>query len=245
MTDKPVAAALGALAHAGQRLPSRHRLTRDDVAESQRGRLMYGMLQAAADNGFRAVRIQDVVERAGVSRQAFYLHFANLDTCFAAAFDRGFEVAIGEIETAVRAVPRTHWPEIIRAGTRAYLAVLAAEPAAAWAMHIEALAAGPVLAKRTTEALVRIATLFQLTHHAARLENAALPEPDIDHLTLVVGGMAERIRNCLYTHGAAALPDLEPLLVTAMFAAFGVPPPHQPDSDQHQHDTRAGENAIL
>src|SRR3954465_11736469 len=53
----------------------------------QRGRLLAGMLRATAELGYREVSVQDVLERAGVSRPTFYEHFENKEDCFLAAFD--------------------------------------------------------------------------------------------------------------------------------------------------------------
>ena len=47
------------------------------------------MLRAAAELGYREANVQDVIERAGVSRPTFYEHFANKEDCFLAAFDTG------------------------------------------------------------------------------------------------------------------------------------------------------------
>ena len=53
----------------------------------QRERLIAAMLTAASELGYRETNVQDVIERAGVSRPTFYEHFANKEDCFLAAFD--------------------------------------------------------------------------------------------------------------------------------------------------------------
>ena len=53
----------------------------------QRERLLAAMLRAASELGYREANVQDVIERAGVSRPTFYEHFANKEDCFLAAFD--------------------------------------------------------------------------------------------------------------------------------------------------------------
>ena len=53
----------------------------------QRERLIAAMLRAASELGYRDTNVQDVIERAGVSRPTFYEHFANKEDCFLAAFD--------------------------------------------------------------------------------------------------------------------------------------------------------------
>jgi len=55
------------------------------VRAIQRERLIAAMLDAAATRGYRETNVQDVIERAGVSRPTFYEHFTNKDDCFLAA----------------------------------------------------------------------------------------------------------------------------------------------------------------
>src|SRR5262245_10146852 len=57
------------------------------VKAIQRERLVVAMLMAAAELGYRETNVQDVIDRAGVSRPTFYEHFANKEDCFLAAFD--------------------------------------------------------------------------------------------------------------------------------------------------------------
>jgi AcrR family transcriptional regulator len=64
-----------------------HSLTREQVADNQRARLRRAMLAAIGQNGYGATTVSAVVTRAGVSRKAFYEHFANKEECFLAAYE--------------------------------------------------------------------------------------------------------------------------------------------------------------
>ncbi len=76
------------LADSESRFPSGpRRLPGDLVRAIQRERLLVGMLRAVSELGYRVTNVQDVIERAGVSRPTFYEHFSNKDDCFLAAFD--------------------------------------------------------------------------------------------------------------------------------------------------------------
>src|SRR3989442_12855138 len=69
-------------------LPRRpHRLTRTEVAASQRTRLMAAFTELLAERGYAAVTIGELASRAGVSRAAFYEHFADKQACLLAAYD--------------------------------------------------------------------------------------------------------------------------------------------------------------
>ncbi len=112
-----------------------HRLARDEVLASQRGRLLSAIAEAVAAKGYGATSVADVIGRAGVSRRTFYEHFRDKEACFLAAYDVGVEVLMATM----------------RAGEpiQAYLETLAAEPAFARTFLIEIGAAGPrALARR-------------------------------------------------------------------------------------------------
>src|ERR1700755_1395893 len=83
-----VGAALELLNGGDGKFPSGVRkLPSDLVSAVQRERLLAAMLRAAAERGYRETNVQDVIERAGVSRPTFYEHFTNKEDCFLAAFD--------------------------------------------------------------------------------------------------------------------------------------------------------------
>lgn len=73
---------------AGTRLPrGPHALTREQVSASQRGRLIVAMADLVGHDGYAATTVANVLAYAGVSRKAFYKHFANKQECFLAAYD--------------------------------------------------------------------------------------------------------------------------------------------------------------
>src|SRR3954451_610367 len=81
-----------------ERLPrGPHGLTREEVAASQRGRLLLAMAGAAAEKGYAHTTVADVIAGAGVSRATFYEHFAGKEDCFVAAFDAGVEIMLGAV----------------------------------------------------------------------------------------------------------------------------------------------------
>jgi len=64
-----------------------HSLTPAQVAANQRLRVGMAMLESVGERGYVATTVADVVARAGVSRKAFYQHFANKEECFLATYD--------------------------------------------------------------------------------------------------------------------------------------------------------------
>src|SRR3954465_4697871 len=146
-----------------------HNLARDDVRASQRQRMLDAMAVTVADKGYAATTVGDVVSGAGVSRKTFYEHFADKEECFLAAWDAGVQILFDAIlaarDTGSDPIGR------MRAGLRAYLEKLAAEPAFARSFFIEVVAAGPRAEARRAEVHARFADLLATLHEQARREN--------------------------------------------------------------------------
>lgn len=131
----------------GERLPrGRHGLTREEVVQSQRGRIFRAMAETMARKGYATTSVSEVLRVAGVSRETFYEQFSSKEDCFMAAF----EAAVGAVLTAVRDAPgATGSPlERFERGLRAYLDALADDPAFARVLLIEIYAAGPAALRR-------------------------------------------------------------------------------------------------
>src|SRR5438874_801201 len=69
----------------------RHNLSREQVETTQRERILTGMVQALAENGYARTTVADVIARSHTSRETFYEHFENKQACFLAAYARAVE----------------------------------------------------------------------------------------------------------------------------------------------------------
>jgi AcrR family transcriptional regulator len=206
-----------------ERLPSgRHRLTREAVVESQRGRLVYAIAQVVAEKGYAATTVADVVDRASVSRSTFYDQFPDKETCFLAAFNYGAEYVLGRMRSAWESLgPDRDWRSHVRSDLETYLDVLASEPAFAFALHVEVLAAGPAALARRAEIMALFTERTRQIHEQARELDALLPELPPELFGIHTGGMDEVIRECLRTRGAGGLADLCEPAVQATLAMLG------------------------
>ncbi|MET0558825.1 MAG: TetR/AcrR family transcriptional regulator [Solirubrobacterales bacterium] len=143
-----VDAAAELLANSNGKFPSGARkLPSDLVSAVQRERLIAAMLKAAAELGYRQATVQDVIDRAGVSRPTFYEHFANKEDCFLAAFDTT-ATRLRERIDAAAAKGGTNWRDRLRFSLEELLNFVSQEPDAARAVIVEARAA-------SAEALLR------------------------------------------------------------------------------------------
>lgn len=164
----------------------RHRLARELVTASQRGRLLDALAETVAERGYAAATIADIVARAQVSRTTFYEHFESKEECFLAAYDAGVEVLLGAIAEA--AAPVEGWRGKVVASIEAYLDVLAAEPAFARTMMVEAMAAGDAALERRRAMHDRLASGLERLHAAARAEEPSSPElPPVAYAAIIRG----------------------------------------------------------
>jgi AcrR family transcriptional regulator len=137
----------------------RHTLTRDQVHDIQRERVMVAMTELMAARGYRNVSIGDIVARAGVSRTAFYDCFASKEDCAFAAYDRFIDVLLSAI--AERTADRPDWDSFIVGLLDGYVSTLVRDLVVARAFQIEMDAVGPSARARRRKALKRFATFIR------------------------------------------------------------------------------------
>jgi AcrR family transcriptional regulator len=205
-----------------QRLrPGRHHLPREDVARSQRERMLVATLHCVAELGYPATTVADIVGRAAVSRSTFYDQFADKEACFIAAYDFAMQHALARMSATARAQAPQTWRDRVRNDLTTYLDVLADEPALATTLHVEVLAAGPAALEHRAELLgvlaSRIANLGELAHR----DDRAVRELPPAVFALFTGGLDELIRDRLRTSSSSALHDLAKPLLEATYAMFG------------------------
>jgi AcrR family transcriptional regulator len=196
-----------------RRLPrGPHRLAREEVLASQRGRMLEAMASAVAAKGYAATTVADVVGGAGVSRKTFYEHFRDKEDCFLAAFDAGVQLLVDAVERATLDADG-EWREHIRAGVRAYLSALSAAPDFARTFLIEVLAAGPHALERRAEVHGRFAELLKTLHESYRADHPEeIPQLPDEVFIAVVGAVNELVSDRVRKGRTADLPELEPVI---------------------------------
>jgi AcrR family transcriptional regulator len=140
------------------------------VRAVQRERLLAAMLRAVSELGYREANVQDVIDRAGVSRPTFYEHFTNKEDCFLAAFD----TSAARLRAAVGAAADRagdNWRDQVRFGLETLLSFMSSEPETARVLVVEARAASADAQLRRDELLGHFSTCIdqrvrQLLPHA-------------------------------------------------------------------------------
>jgi AcrR family transcriptional regulator len=167
------------------------------ATDAQRARLLDAMIRVVAEAGFDAASVTDIVRAAGVSRSTFYEQFASKEACFLAAYRAGVDVVDERVSDAVHAAAHD-WRAQLRAGIRAYLQALDADPLFTRAYLLEIHAAGPAALDARADALRRFAERYRASFEQARAEDPGLRPPPPDALLVLCAGteqlLAERAR---------------------------------------------------
>jgi AcrR family transcriptional regulator len=191
-----------------ERLPrGPHRLSREQVENHQRGRMIAAMIAAAGTKGYGSTTIGDITRRARVSRDTFYEQFANKEQCLLAAYDATTRELLDQMVTAGTSQPS--YVEGIRDGVRAYLRFWSQRADAARVWSLDIFAAGEealVHRERTLETFTR---LFQAIAERARTEQPGLPTvPDLVARAMVVAAV-ELTTQYIREGRVGSLPELE------------------------------------
>jgi AcrR family transcriptional regulator len=189
--------------------PGRHGLPREFVVHNQRERLIAGLAEAIAENGYSGTTIAHITRHAAVSRRTFYEHFNSKDECFVAAYD----TVMNELRERVSAgfEEADDWPHAVRSGIGAMLSFLAAEPHLARLCMVEALVAGPVVVERYDAAIQSFVPYFQGGREGRSPEVLSRLSPTTEEA--LVGGMVSLISRRIIAGKAEELEELLPDLV--------------------------------
>ncbi|MGN6586284.1 MAG: TetR/AcrR family transcriptional regulator [Solirubrobacterales bacterium] len=189
--------------------PGRHGLPREFVAHNQRERLIAGLAEAVAENGYAGTTIAHITRHAAVSRRTFYEHFNSKDECFVAAYDTVMTELRQRVDDAYS--QEEEWPQAVRAGIAAMLEYLSAEPHLARLSMVEALVAGPVVIERYDAAIQGLVPYFE----AGRKDRPPEVLAGLSRTTeeALVGGMVSLISRRVFADRTGELESLLPDLV--------------------------------
>ena len=81
------------------------RLTREESRQLTRVRLLDAAERLFVERGFHGTSVEEIAERAGYTRGAFYSNFVDKDDAFLALVDRNLKARIGEINDIFRRAP--------------------------------------------------------------------------------------------------------------------------------------------
>jgi len=194
----------------GQLPPGRHGLPRSFVVRNQRLRIVAALMRMLLRHGYAGTTIGHIIKEARVSRGAFYSQFAGKEECFLEAYDLGSRWLCEGVEAATG---DEAWPLRVRVGVGEALRLLAANPALAHLIAIEALQAGPAARKRQQASLARLAEILR----RGRAERPELPG-DLEELLL--GGALSLVARQVESDRTEQLPEIEAALVECLLIPY-------------------------
>jgi AcrR family transcriptional regulator len=176
---------------------------REEAEKNQRERLFAAMVATVADKGYEATTVADLVNLSGVSRSAFYRHFADKEECFLTAAEALIEPtleAIKSAESGATGEDRT------RKALESFLALIASQPGASKMCFVEVYAAGPAgvaVVEKTLNAFEEFVTeLF------AEIPGRETMPPQM--IRAMIGGLQKVIHKRLYRDEEDQLVELAP-----------------------------------
>jgi AcrR family transcriptional regulator len=184
-----------------------HGLSREQILESQRERLLAAIAHEVATRGYRATTITELGKSASVSTRDFYELFDSKEECFLAAFDALRDHLAGLISTASTAEP--DWPHQVIAALRAALQFFAAEPDLARLCLLESVSATPTIAIRFREAVLACVPGLARGRSELADPDSLLPETE----SSIIGGAVSLATRSIISGETEKLPELLPDLV--------------------------------
>jgi AcrR family transcriptional regulator len=194
------------------------------VLETPRLRLVSALATAAAEKGYAATTIADIVRHARVSKRTFYEHFVDKEDCLLAGYQHVSDLMMNVLrETYIP--PDRHWTQRVRAITSAYLGALEQLPAVNRALLLEVQAAGAEAYRLRARTQRRFADLLvELVEEGRRAGGGMRPLTPMLALA-IVGGINELMLHAVgpdgrvsEEHPFADLLDPVTELVTAVLA---------------------------
>ena len=187
-----------------------------------RARLLEGMAQCVAAQGYADTTIADIVREASVSRRTFYEHFADKAECLVALYEAASGNAIAVLRAAID--PASDWEAQVEQAMGAYLGVLARNPVLLRTLFIDILGLGTpgLAARRRANQQLADLMLDVVNNRPGERKRKAPLQPTM--AMAVVGGINEMVLQSIEQGRAAKLQELvEPasaLLRAAISAEF-------------------------
>jgi AcrR family transcriptional regulator len=133
---------------------------RDAAAADQRRRIFEATAELLAEQGYQETTMEQIVRRAKVGYATFYKHFPDKESAFLGLLDAAIERTVADVEGAYKR-EEGPWADRVGAALGALFEVVAAHPAPARAVLVEAVAAGSEAAAKHEAALKRLAPLLR------------------------------------------------------------------------------------
>jgi len=199
----------------------RHSLSRDQVAASQRTRLIQATINLANERGFPSLTLTDIVGHAGVARSTFYEHFADKEECFLAAFDLAADLVI---ERVLAPHPADDNISLVQTYAKKFMELCVREPNLAQLVAANVGTLGPAAAERQRATRNRLAEALVELRNVLRRTDPKIALISHIRALAVVGAISEVLQHAFYQAQSDAIPTLEAEIAAIMHALLEAPP---------------------
>lgn len=149
--------------------PGRTRLSKEEVSENHRIRILFAATQVAQEKGYTATTIADITSIAGVDRRVFGALFADKQDVFMTIIHEfGFQGMMGVAAGAFAYFAVASWPERVWEAGRAAGQFLRDNPSITHVGAVEAYAVGPGAINRLDELAIAFTIFLQQGYEYAR-----------------------------------------------------------------------------
>ncbi|MGH2859078.1 MAG: TetR/AcrR family transcriptional regulator [Solirubrobacteraceae bacterium] len=200
----------------------RHGLSREEVAASQRARLLQATVELGTERGFASLTLTEIVRRAGVARSTFYEHFADKQTCFLETFDYAADRVLEHV-LAIGRAPTGDYATPVPAYIARLVELCLQEPGLVRLVAADAEALGPAAAERQRAIKDRLADGLVALREFLRHDDPRLAPITQIRALAIVGAITEVLQHTLHTSGIDSLRTLQPELATIVLALLEAP----------------------
>lgn len=186
-----------------------HRAQQRRAALIQRhtGRILDAIALCFAERGYHETSVDQVVQRARMSKSAFYACFPNKELAFAALLEREGERLLRAVEQAIVDEPKPS--HAARAGIATFVADCARNRDAARILLVESVGISPVIEKRRRDLHARFAEMIRAQAEASGRQPQGLDLEVIAYA--LVGAVNEAVVRLLETGRSDPAPVVDAL----------------------------------
>lgn len=217
----------------------RHKLSRAQVATSQRTRLLQATVELGVKRGFTSLTLTDLVRRAHVARSTFYEHFADKQQCFLATFDYAADRVL-EAVLALQPLRADEMAAPVDAHIARLLQLCLQEPGLVRLVATDAEVLGSEATVRQRAIRNRLADGLVALRDFLRRDDPRLAPISHVRALAIVGAVTEVLQHTFYSSGIAAIPSLQPELSTLVLALL-----EAPAGASHEAQPRTADGAAL
>lgn len=183
-----------------------------------REKLLDDATEVFAARGYRATRVDDIVEYAGISRRTLYTHFDSVEAILGEVYERAIRINLATVFERLLGVIDPI--ERIHIGVLAFFETIAANPSAARVVFEEYRYAGPAQAAKYELNTSRYVMLMLEFLNAARAAGQIRRVPDETSVYALTKGLEAVGVRALHRGEHAQLPAVAPIMSTLLIEAF-------------------------